>query len=119
MERDSTDSQRYPETVPFFPPPREIQRRDARRIAAKNIASSGKKDMPFRRPVASFRSATASGQKEMTYGGCARPSEAVDSAEVRKKGREEDRAGGGGVRGGGDGGQETNDGGPWLPRTTQ
>lgn len=59
--------------------------------------------MPFRRPVASFRSATASGQKEMTYGGCARPSEVVDSAEVRKKGREEDRAGGregdGGARG--------------------
>lgn len=43
------------------------------------------KDTPFRRPVASFRSATASGQKEMTYGGCARPSEVVDSAVEEKE----------------------------------
>lgn len=56
-----------------------------------------------------------------------RPSGVVNSAEVRKKGREEDRRGrrekseeGGRMgQGGGRRGQETNDGGPWLPRTTQ
>ncbi|KYM99747.1 hypothetical protein ALC62_09365 [Cyphomyrmex costatus] len=34
---------------------------------ARNIVSNRKKDAPFRRAVASFRSATASEQKEMMY----------------------------------------------------
>lgn len=84
--------------IPFFSLSRNLVS-DAPRTTAGNIANNGRKDTPFRRPVASFRSATASEQKEMTYGGCARARWWILRRFERKDGEEDQAKGRGGLGG--------------------